>query len=71
MDAVAQGILSTVDNDARMDLWGQWWDFYMDYTQTITLYEITNVMALNTAEFDFTPRKDGWMTFRDLKLAGM
>ena len=43
----------------------------MDYSQTITLYEITNVMALNTAEFDFTPRKDGWMTFRDLKLADM
>ena len=70
-DAVAQKILRTVDNDARLALWEDWWGFYMDYTQTITLYEITNVMALNTAEFEFTPRKDGWMTFRDLKLVDM
>ena len=70
-DAVSQEILRTVDNDARLALWEDWWGFYMDYTQTITLYEITNVMALNTAEFDFTPRKDGWMTFRDLKLVDM
>lgn len=70
-DAVAQEILTTVDNEARLDLWQQWWDFYLDYTQTITLYEITNVMALNTAEFSFTPRKDGWMTFRDLSMADM
>ena len=27
-------------------------------------------MALNTAEFDFTPRKDGWMIFRDLTTGG-
>ena len=51
-------------------LWEQWWEHYIDLTQTITLFEITDVFALNTAEFDFTPRKDGWMTFRDLAPAG-
>ena len=68
-DAVAQSILSTVDTDARLSLWEEWWGFYMDYSQTITLYEIGNVIALNSAEFDFTPRRDGWFTFRDLGLA--
>ncbi len=70
-DAVAGAIQVTIDRDARLDLWEQWWEYYIDLTQTITLFEITDVMALNTAEFDFTPRKDGWMTFRDVKLAGM
>ena len=68
-DAVAQEILRTVDPDARMALWEQWWDFYLDYSQTITLYEIDNVMAYNSSEFVFTPRKDGWFTFRDVQLA--
>lgn len=68
-DAVAEAIPVTLDGDARLDLWEQWWEYYIDLTQTITLFEVTRVMALNTAEFDFTPRKDGWMTFRDVKLA--
>ena len=70
-DAVAQQILQTMDADARLALWGEWWEHYIDYTQTITLYEMESVAALNTADFDFTLRKDGWMTFRDLKPAGM
>lgn len=70
-DAIAEQISVTIDGDARIDLWEQWWEYYIDLTQTITLFEVTNVMALNTAEFDFTPRKDGWMTFRDVKPAGM
>ncbi|MBK8021191.1 MAG: hypothetical protein IPK19_07080 [Chloroflexi bacterium] len=69
-DALGQQILETVDPTARLELWGQWWDNYLDYAQTITLYEINSVMAYNSAEFEFTPRKDGWFTFRDLKLAG-
>jgi hypothetical protein len=59
--------LSYVPAD-RLALWGDWWEFYLDYAQTITLYEIDNVMAYNSAEFEFTPRKDGWFTFRDLQL---
>ena len=68
-DAIAKEILRTVDPDARLALWEQWWDFYIDYSQTITLYEIDNVMAYNSAEFVFTPRKDGWFTFRDVLVA--
>ncbi len=70
-DEIADAIQVTIDNDARLALWDQWWAHYIDYAQTITLYEVTNVMALNTADFDFTPRADGWMTFRDVKPAGM
>ncbi len=70
-DAVADAIQVTIDMDERLSLWEQWWQHYIDTAQTITLYEVTNVMALNTGEFDFTPRKDGWMTFRGLKLADM
>ena len=69
-DAVAQEILTTVDTETRLGLWQDWWDIYLDYSQTVTLYEIDNVMAYNSAEFEFTPRKDGWFTFRDLGLAG-
>ncbi|MEM6284667.1 MAG: ABC transporter substrate-binding protein [Chloroflexota bacterium] len=69
-DAIGEEILRTVDPMARLDLWSQWWDFYLDYSQTVTLYEIDNVMAYNSDEFVFTPRKDGWFTFRDLQLAG-
>jgi len=65
-DALGGQILTTVDPTARLDLWGQWWDTYLNYAQTITLYEIDSVIAYNSAEFEFTPRKDGWFTFRDL-----
>ena len=68
-DAIAQSILTTHDYDTRLELWGQWWEHYMAYQGTVTLYEMTTIAAMNTAEFDFTLRKDGWMTFRDLKLA--
>jgi peptide/nickel transport system substrate-binding protein len=68
-DEVGQAILTTVDPDERLELWDQWWDFYLDTSQTITIYEIDNVMAFNSAEFEFVPRKDGWFTFRDLRLA--
>lgn len=66
-DALGGEILRTVDPEARLALWEQWWEYYMNYAQTITLYEIDSVIAYNSAEFDFTPRKDGWFTFRDLR----
>lgn len=68
-DAIGEEILRTVDPEARLELWDQWWDYYIDYSHTISLYEIDNVMAFNSAEFEFVPRKDGWFTFRDLRLA--
>jgi peptide/nickel transport system substrate-binding protein len=69
-DVIGQGIETTVNPEARLALWDQWWEVYLDYAQTITLYEIESVVAYNSAEFDFTPRKDGWFTFRDLKPRG-
>lgn len=66
-DAVGKQILTTVDADARLALWEQWQEFFVDYAATVPLYEITGVVAMNT-DFDWTPRADGWFTFRDLKL---
>ena len=59
--------VKTMDGVNAVELWGQWWQQYMDYAQTISLYEINSVIAYNSADFEFTPRKDGWFTFRDLK----
>ena len=70
-DEVADAIQVTIDMEERLDLWEQWWEHYIDYSQTVTVFEITNVMALNTAEFDFSPRADGWMIFRGLSHADM
>jgi peptide/nickel transport system substrate-binding protein len=69
-EAIGEQILTTVDPEARLALWEQWWEYYMTYAQTITLYEMNSVMAYNSAEFEFTPRKDGWFTFRDLGVVG-
>lgn len=66
-DELGGQILQTVDPEARLALWEQWWDFYLDYSHTITLYEIDNVMAYND-RFVYVPRKDGWFTFRDLRV---
>ncbi|MDE0610689.1 MAG: ABC transporter substrate-binding protein [Anaerolineaceae bacterium] len=69
-DAVAQAILTEMDPAARLELWGQWWDYWFDTLQTVTLFESQAIIAYSD-EFDFTPRKDGWYTFREnLKLAG-
>lgn len=67
-DALGTELLQTVDPEARLALWSEWWEFYMSYSQTVTLYELENVMAYNSARFEFVPRKDGWFTFRDLKV---
>lgn len=66
-DALGKQILQTVDPEERIQLWDEWWGHFLDYAQTVTLYEIDNVLAINT-KFEWTPRKDGWMTFRDLKV---
>ncbi|MEM7798066.1 MAG: ABC transporter substrate-binding protein [Chloroflexota bacterium] len=60
-------IQQTVDFDARMELWETFWDFYVDEALEITLYHTNRNMAINSDEFEWTPRKDGWFTFRDLK----
>ena len=67
-DEIANGIMTTIDPDARLELWDDWWEHYLDYAQTVTLYEIQNAYAMSD-EWDWTPRADGWMTFRGLKVA--
>jgi len=69
-DAIGSEIVTTVDPEARLALWDEWWNYYLDYAHTVTLFEVNSVMGFNSAEFEFTPRKDGWFTFRDLRLAG-
>lgn len=66
-DALSQQILETVDEGERLALWEQWWEYYIDYAPTITLYEIDNVIGMSD-RFEWTPRADGWFTFRDLKV---
>ena len=60
-------ILQTIDEEERIALWEQWQEFFVDYAQTVPLYEVTRVVAMDSA-FDWEPRADGWFTFRDLKL---
>ncbi len=67
-DALGKQILQTVDPDERLALWDEWWGYYLDYAPTITLYEIDNVIGMSD-DFEWTPRADGWFTFRDLKVA--
>ena len=66
-DAVGKDILRTVDEDARLALWEQWQEFFIEEAVTVPLYEITGTLAINS-EFAWTPRSDGWFTFRDLTL---
>jgi peptide/nickel transport system substrate-binding protein len=60
-------ISQTIDPTRRLGLWSRWWNFFLDYAQTVPLYEIQNVYAIND-RFSWTPRADGWMTFRGLTL---
>ncbi len=65
-DALGKQILSTVDPDERLALWDQWWEYYMDYAPTMSLYEIDNVIGMSD-DFEWPVRSDGWFTFRGLK----
>jgi peptide/nickel transport system substrate-binding protein len=64
-DAISQQILSTVDPAERLALWAPFWETYMDYAATATLYEIDNVIGMSD-EFEWPARADGWFTFRGL-----
>jgi ABC-type transport system substrate-binding protein len=66
-EELGQQIVSETDTEARLALWEEWWDYYVDEAAEITLYHIDLTMAINS-EFEWTPRADGWMTFRDLRL---
>jgi peptide/nickel transport system substrate-binding protein len=60
-------IKETTDSTQRNELWSKWWDFYVDQSVEVTLYHMDQVVAMND-KFEWTPRADGWFTFRDLKV---
>jgi peptide/nickel transport system substrate-binding protein len=61
---VGAEIFATMDGDARLELWKTWWEFYMDEAVTITVYQINRNYGVN-ADFNFVPRADGFLTFRE------
>lgn len=60
-------IRATVNGDERLDLWEEFWDLYVENAGEITLHHLDSTMAMSD-RFEWTPRADGWMTFRDLRL---
>ena len=66
-DALSRKILVETDPKARLLLWEKFWDFYVEESAEITLYFMDRVMAMSD-KYEWTPRADGWFTFRDLKL---
>lgn len=66
-EQVGQQILQSTDAEERNALWGQFWDYYVDEAVEVTLYHMDQVVAMND-RFEWTPRADGWFTFRDLKI---
>lgn len=66
-DELSRTIRATVDADTRLALWTEFWDHYVEKAGEITLHHLDSTMAINS-RFEWTPRADGWMTFRDLRL---
>lgn len=66
-DELSVRIRATVDADERLALWEEFWDLYVEKAGEITLHHLDSTMAISD-EFEWTPRADGWMTFRDLKV---
>jgi peptide/nickel transport system substrate-binding protein len=62
--ALGAEIFATTDPTARLALWEQWWEFYLDESVTVTLYQINRNYGVSEG-FNFVPRADGFLTFRD------
>ena len=56
MATLGKEMVKTVDPVKRRELWGKWWEFFIDYAQTVPLYEIDNIYAMND-KFDWKPRR--------------
>jgi ABC-type transport system substrate-binding protein len=67
-DEVSDEILRTMDTEERLALWREWWDYFFDTAQYVSLYEMNYVYAMSE-DFEWAPRPDAWMTFRDVKVA--
>ena len=68
LDALGKKINVEMNPTERLKLWGDWWKRWLDVADTVELYEIQYTYAIND-QFEWTPRADGWVTMRDLKLA--
>jgi peptide/nickel transport system substrate-binding protein len=62
-DEVGRQILTTVDEDERVPLWDEWWQFFLDDSGTVTLYLVEAHMGINSM-FDYQPRANGRPIFR-------
>ena len=67
LDALNQQILQEVDPAARAELWGQWWEIYLDEAFAVSIYEMGRFYGMND-RLEWTPRADGWVTPRDARL---
>jgi peptide/nickel transport system substrate-binding protein len=65
---LSKSILTETDEAARVEMWEEWWDYYVEEAGEITLYFMDAVYGIDS-QFEWEPRADGWMTFRDVKLA--
>jgi peptide/nickel transport system substrate-binding protein len=61
-------IFVTMDPEERLAKWAEWWEYYLDEAATITMYQINRNYGIND-RFNFEPRADGFLTFRDLTLS--
>lgn len=66
-DEVSNEILQTFDQEERVELWGEWWEYYLDVAVYATIFEMQNQYAISD-RFEWAPRADSWMTFRDVKI---
>jgi peptide/nickel transport system substrate-binding protein len=63
-DEIGRQIMVEMDDDARVELWDQWWEYWLEEAATITLYLVEGFVGLNTAEFELDTRANGRHIFR-------
>ena len=62
--ALGDQIFATLDGEERLKLWERWWEIYLDEAVTVTVYQLNRNYGVSS-EFNFVPRADGFLTFRD------
>jgi ABC-type transport system substrate-binding protein len=62
--ALGAEIFATMDATERLALWEEWWEYYLDEAVTVTVYQINRNYGVST-DFNFVPRADGFLTFRE------
>jgi peptide/nickel transport system substrate-binding protein len=65
---IGSAIMSTLDEEERLALWERWQELYVDEVAVYaSIYQVDRVYGVNS-DFEFTPRADGFLTFRELRL---